>query len=110
MQKAIDVVKPVCPNQHQHYQIRRWIRSLPSLGFMDGPATILVIPNWGEPCSTRIITDGVDPKPDIDEILASIDIGASLLTAVEFGKPWRGISMRTAAQGLAAFQKAMRRA
>lgn len=64
--KAIDVVKPVCPTAHHHYQIRRWLRSLPSLGFFDGSATILIIPNWAEPCRTRIITDGVDPEPNID--------------------------------------------
>lgn len=110
MQKAIDIVKPVCPAQHQHYQIRRWLRSLPSMGWTDGPATILVIPDWKDPCQTRILTDGVDPAPDIDEILASIDIGASLLTAVEFGKPWRGTTVADAMTGFSRFAKAMRRA
>lgn len=85
MQKAIDVVKPVCPTAHQHYQIRRWLRGLPSLGWMDGPASILVLPNWIDPCQTRILTDGVQPEPITDEVLQSLDIGASLLSAVEFG-------------------------
>lgn len=108
--KAIDIVKPVCPSAHQHYQIRRWLRSLPSFGIFDGPATVLILPDWKDPCRTRILTDGVDPEPDIDEILASIDIGASLLTAVEDGTPWRGTTVADAQKGIAAFVKALRKA
>ena len=78
-------IKPVCPTWHQHYQIRRWIRSLPSLGFMDRGAAILVIPNWNDPCRTRIITEGVNPPVSVSEVLSSEDIGASLLSSVEFG-------------------------
>lgn len=78
------------------------------MGWTDGPATILVIPDWKDPCCTRIITDGVDPKPDIDEILASIDIGSSLLTAVEFGKPWLGTTVKEATASIKLFILAIR--
>lgn len=48
--KAIDVVKPVCPNWHQHYQLRKWANSLPTQGWFDDDYAYLIVRPTDHPC------------------------------------------------------------
>lgn len=41
------------------YQIRRWINSLPSLGYMDNTHAYLIIFDKAKPSNTRVITEAL---------------------------------------------------
>ena len=61
----IDIVKQPnpkttrCSNWREHYQIRRFIDSLDSLGYIDEEKqqAVLVVVDRQDPCKTRIITE-----------------------------------------------------
>lgn len=52
--KAIDIVKPVCPNWHQHHQLRKWTASLPSHAWEDDDYVYLIVKPTPHPCTWYI--------------------------------------------------------
>lgn len=48
---------PTCPDWHQHRQIRRFIRSLDTRGYIKDDIAVLVVLNEADPCQSRIITE-----------------------------------------------------
>jgi len=59
MQKAIDIVKPVCPHWHDHRQLRRFFRSLTGFGYIANGEAVLVVVNWVDPCKTKILVEKI---------------------------------------------------
>lgn len=49
--------RPTCPNWREHRQIRRFIDSLDSRGYIKDDVAVLVVMDERDPCQTRIITD-----------------------------------------------------
>lgn len=60
MRKYFDI-KPVCRNAHQHYQIRRWLQSIPTFGWFIGDIAVLIAPDWKDPCKTKIVSCRSEP-------------------------------------------------
>lgn len=66
----IDIVKQPnqkttrCSNWREHHQIRRFIDSLDSLGYIDEEKqqAVLVVVDRQDPCKTRIITEDLRPR------------------------------------------------
>lgn len=48
---------PTCPDWRQHRQIRRFIGSLSSRGYIQDDIAVLVILDESDPCQSRIITE-----------------------------------------------------
>lgn len=48
---------PTCPDWREHRQIRRFINSLDSRGYIKDDIAVLVIMDENDPCQTRIITE-----------------------------------------------------
>jgi len=55
--RLIDVVKPVCPGWHQHYQLRRWVRSLPSQAYIVNQGVYLIVTNDPDPCNWYVTVE-----------------------------------------------------
>jgi len=54
MQKAIDVVRPTCPQANQHHQLRKWVASLPSCAWQDDGYWYLIVKPTPHPCTWYI--------------------------------------------------------
>lgn len=52
--RVIDCVRPVCPGWHQHYQMRRWVASLPSCAWVEDDFAFLIVKPSADPCSWYI--------------------------------------------------------
>lgn len=56
-----DIKTPTCRHWHCHRQMRRWLRSLPSMAFEYDGFTCLIVPDWKDPCRTRIVRERIEP-------------------------------------------------
>ena len=55
--KYMDIKPGGCPDWHQHRQIRRFIGSLDSRGYIADDIAVLVVLNEADPCQSRILTE-----------------------------------------------------
>ena len=67
-----DIKTPNCPNWIEHRQIRRFLASLESRGYIKDGVAVLVIENKADPCQSRIITEKLPEVLTKHERYASI--------------------------------------
>lgn len=54
MRPSVDIVKPHCPNWAHHYQLRKWVASLPSHAWEDDDYVYLLVKPSAHPCTWYI--------------------------------------------------------
>ncbi len=47
----------VCPTASQHYGLRRFVRKLPTRGYMTPTKAVLIVENKQDPCRTYVIVE-----------------------------------------------------
>lgn len=58
-------IKPVCPGWRYHYQMRRWVRSLPARTFYDRSGYYSLITD-GDPCSWHFAFEPMNWREELE--------------------------------------------
>ena len=71
-------IKPVCPNWRDHRQMRRFMRSLESRGYINNERAVLVVEDKNDPCKSRIL---VEEFPQVSVSIHAVDNATPRLQA-----------------------------